>query len=52
MAEVVGSRRYLTFVIIELYYEVHVGGRHFVVGGKIAGCQHILTGLLLAQCVV
>ena len=43
MAEVVGSRRDLIFVISELYYEV--GGRHFVVGSKIAGCQHILTGL-------
>ena len=43
MAGVVGSRRDLIFVISELYYEV--GGRHFVVGGKIAGCWHILTGL-------
>ena len=43
MAGVVGSRRDLIFVISELYYEV--GGRHFIVGGKIAGCRHILTGL-------
>ena len=43
MAGVVGSRRNLIFVISELYYEV--SGRHFVVGGKIAGCRHILTGL-------
>ena len=43
MAGVVGSRRDLIFVISELYYEV--GGRHFVVAGKIAGCRHILTGL-------
>ena len=43
MAGVVGSRRDLIFVISELYYEV--GGRHFVVGGKIASCWHILTGL-------
>ena len=35
MAGVVGSRRDLIFVISELYYEV---------GGKIAGCRHILTG--------
>ena len=40
MAGVVGSRRDLIFVISELYYKV--GGRHFVVGSKIAGCQHIL----------
>ena len=39
----VGSRRDLIFVMSELYYEV--GGRHFVVGGKIASCRHILTGL-------
>ena len=45
MAGVVGSRRDLIFVISELYYEV--GGRHFVVSGKIAGCRHILTGLLI-----
>ena len=44
MAGVVGSRRDLIFVISELYCEV--GSRHFVVGGKIAGYQHILTGLL------
>ena len=44
MAGVVGSRRDLIFVISELYYEV--GGRYFVVGSKIAGCWHILTGLL------
>ena len=43
MAGVVGSRRDLIFVISELYYEV--GGRHFVVGGKITCCRHILTGL-------
>ena len=43
MAGVVGSRRDLIFVISELYYEL--GGRHFVVGIKIAGCRHILTGL-------
>ena len=43
MSGVIGSRRDLIFVISELYYEV--GGRHFVVGGKIAGCRHILTGL-------
>ena len=27
----------------QLYYEV--GGKHFVVGDKIASCRHILTGL-------
>ena len=43
MAGVVGSRRDLIFVISELYYEV--GGRHFVVGGKIIGCRHILIFL-------
>ena len=41
MAGVVGSRRDLIFVISELYYEA--GSRHFVVGGKITGCRHILT---------
>ena len=46
MAGVVGSRRDLIFVISELYYKV-AGGRHFVVGGKIAGCQHILTGWVI-----
>ena len=50
MAGVVGSRRDLIFVISELYYEV--GGRHFVVGGKIAGCRHILTGLQMINTVV
>ena len=45
MAGVVGSRRDLIFVISELYYEV--GGRHFVIGGKICGCRQILTGLSL-----
>ena len=39
MPGVVGSRRDLIFVISELYYEV--GDRHFVVGGKIAGCMEI-----------
>ena len=43
MVGVAGSRRDLIFVISELYYEV--GGRHFVLGCKIAGCWHILTGL-------
>ena len=43
MAGEVASRRDLIIVISELYYEV--GGRHLVVGGKIAGCRHILTGL-------
>ena len=47
MAGVVGRRRDLIFVISELYYEV--GGRHFVVGGKIAGCRHILTGLYVSR---
>ena len=43
MAGVVGSRRNLVFVISELYYVV--GSRNFVIGGKIAGCRQILTGL-------
>ena len=43
MTGVVGSRQDLIFVISELFYKE--GGIHFVVGGKIAGCQHVLTGL-------
>ena len=26
-----------------------VSGRYFVVGGQMAGCRHILTGLLIAR---
>ena len=45
MAGVVGSRRDHIFAISELYYEV--GGTHLGVGGKVAGCWDIMTGLLL-----
>ena len=43
MAGVVGSRRDLIFVISELYCEV--ASRQFIIGGKIADCRKILTGL-------
>ena len=30
-------------------YKCEVSGRYFIVGGQMAGCRHILTGLFLVH---